>query len=157
VRRTHRTVAVAALLALVSLASCATYTARPGRHIVLDAEGVYHRDGGEYRVGPWGGRADALVGGDARAAAEVRRHQRLSRDGSLIYALGLAAMIVGPVAAASQVSASLKEPVGFGTFGIGIGFMMMGIYVMTEGQVALLDAINIYNDDADAAAGTGWR
>jgi hypothetical protein len=143
-----------AWLALAATASCAGYVPHAGRHVVVDSSNVYHRDGREYPIGLMGGGADALVAGDARALEHVARHQHLVREGTFFYALGLAGMIVGAVASGQVASPARRDTVLWGSFGAGAAITAAGIYMMLEGKAALVDAINVYNDDVDAAAGS---
>jgi hypothetical protein len=136
---------------LVGATACGTsYRPRPGPRIVR-ITGEYQRDGRTFHVGPLGGGADELVAGNPRALEHVRREQSLARRGMLVYGLGLASIIFGSIAAAAVAPDRAKAPAAFGAIGLGAGLSTLGIYWGIESNAALLDAINVYNDDLEAA------
>jgi hypothetical protein len=151
VKRGRRALAVVMALALAGV-GCATYAPRPSRHIAHDADDVYHRDGAEFRVGLFGGGAEALVAGDARALESVRRQQHLLRVGWSVYALGVLTMIVGGAVGVTAAPERAKAPALIGALGAGAVVAGFGFKWLFDAQGALVDAVNIYNDDVDAQA-----
>jgi hypothetical protein len=151
VERGRPALAILMALALAGM-GCATYAPRPSRHIVHDADDVYHRDGAELHVGPFGGGAEALVVGDARALESIRRQQHLMRVGWSVYALGVLTMVVGGAVGVTAAPQRAKAPALLGALGAGAVVTGFGIKWILDGQAALVDAVNIYNDDVDAQA-----
>ena len=150
--RVSRAIGLLTALALLGQTACATYAPRPSRHITHDADDVYHRDGAELRVGLFGGGADALVAGDARALEQVRREQHLLRVGWSVYALGILTMVVGGAVGVTAAPQRARTPALLGAVGAGAVVTGFGIKWIFDGQAALLDAVNVYNDDVDAQA-----
>jgi hypothetical protein len=134
--------------------ACATYHPRAGRHITVDANGIHHRDGQDFKVGMFGDRAEALVTGNARAVEYARRYKHLNHVGLAAYLVGLATMIASPIVAQS-VPESADAPIGWGGLGLGAGISIVGMALMFKGQAALIDAVNVYNDGVAGAAGVG--
>ena len=151
VRRARQTVAIGLALVTASTSACATYHPRASRFISRDADGIRRRDGQEFKVGMFGGGAEALVGGDPRALDYARRYQHLNNVGLAVYVAGLAMMIASPFVAAA-VSERARTPTFYGAFGLGAGITLAGVALFFEGEAALIDAVNVYNDDlADPA------
>jgi hypothetical protein len=117
----------------------------------VEVSGAYHRDGKTFSVGPLGGGAEELVAGNPRALEYARRKQSLSRRGLLVYGLGLVTMIAGSIGASLAAPKEARTPVFFGVLGGGAVVSSLGFYWDIESNAALLDAVNVYNDDVDAA------
>lgn len=143
-------------LALVTAltSACATYHPRASRFISRDADGIRRRDGQEFKVGMLGGGAEALVAGDPRALEYARRCKHLDNVGLAAYVVGLATMIASPFVAAA-VSERARTPTFYGAFGLGAGITLAGVALMFEGEAALIDAVNVYNDDVADQARAG--
>ena len=67
--------------------------------------------------------------------------------------LGLAGVFVGAAVSTSVASPAKRDAVLWGSFGGGLAVTAMGVGLMLEGKAALVDAINVYNDDVDAPPG----
>jgi hypothetical protein len=151
VRRARQAVAIGLALVTASTSACATYHPRASRFISRDADGIRRRDGQEFKVGMFGGGAETLVGGDPRALEYARRYEHLNNVGLAVYVAGLATMIASPFVAAA-VPERGRTPTFYGVFGLGAGITLVGVDLIFKGEAALIDAVNVYNDDlADPA------
>jgi hypothetical protein len=139
------------VVVLVGTTACgASYRPRPGPRIV-QVDRDFQRDGRTFRIGPMGGGAEELVAGNTRAIEYARRKQSLALRGWLVYGLGLATIIAGPIAATAATSDKVRTPLVFSALGVGAGLATLGITWEIQGNAALLDAVNVYNDDVDAS------
>jgi hypothetical protein len=151
VRRVRHAVAIGLALVTASASACATYHPRASRFISRDSDGIHHRDGQDFKVGMFGGAAESLVGGDPRALEYVRRYKRLNDLGLAVYLVGLATMIASPFVGAA-VPERARTPTLYGVLGLGAGISIVGGALTFQGDAALIDAVNVYNDDlADPA------
>ena len=154
VRRVRHAVAIGLALATASTSACATYHPRASRFISRDADGIHHRDGQDFKVGMFGGGAESLVGGDPRALEYARRYQHLNRVGLAVYLVGFATMIASPFAATALPDRA-QTPTLYGVLGLGAGISIVGMALTFKGEAALIDAVNVYNDDVAAPARAG--
>jgi hypothetical protein len=113
--------------------------------------GDYLRDGKTFSIGPLGGGSEELVAGNPRALEYARRKQSLARRGLAVYGLGLLTMIAGSIGASLAVPEKARTPIFFGVLGAGAVLSGLGIYWDIQSNAALLDAVNVYNDDLYAA------
>ena len=151
VRRARHAAAIGFALLTAWTTACATYHPRASRFISRDADGIRRRDGQELKVGMFGGGAEALVAGDPRALEYARRYKHFNNVGLAVYVVGLATMIASPFVAAA-VSERARTTTFYGAFGLGAGVTIAGVAFIFEGEAALIDAVNVYNDDlADPA------
>jgi hypothetical protein len=135
---------------LVATTACATYHPRPGPFIArMDSD--YYRDGQKFSSNAFSSDGERLVAGNPRAVEHARQGNRLSHRGWGVYLLGLLTAVAGPVVGAAMPQEQAERPVTFGVIGLGAGLAYLGIYWQTKGNVALLDAVNVYNDDLEAA------
>jgi hypothetical protein len=154
-RRTPRTASIGLALVAASSLGCATYHPRASRFISRDADGIYHRDGQAFDVGMFGGSAESLVSGDAHAVDYARRYKHLNHVGLPFYLVGIATMLVAPFVLAPAAPEGARTPVAFGVIGLGAGISLVGMTFIFKGDAALVDAVNVYNDDVAAAARGG--
>jgi hypothetical protein len=138
-----------AVALLVTTGCGAVYHPRRGPRIVR-AEGGYVRDGQRYDVGMLGGGAVDLVAPNVRAAEFAGRKRSLAFKGLALYAVSLATMIAA-IPASQAAPGRAREPVFWGLLGSGVVGVGFSIYVGERGDAALADAINVYNDDVEAA------
>jgi hypothetical protein len=146
VRRIPHT-AIGLALVAASTSACATYHPRASRFISQDADGIHHRDGRDFDVGMSGGSAESLVSGDTRALEYARRYKHLNHLGLPLYLVGLATMVAAPFLLASVGQEGAQRPAAIGAIGLGAGITLGGIALMLKGDAALVDAVNVYNDD----------
>jgi hypothetical protein len=154
VRRARHAVAIGLALVTASTSACATYHPRASRFISRDADGIHHRDGQDFKVGMFGGGAESLVGGDPRALEYVRRYKHLDHVGLAVYLVGLATMLASPFIGAA-VPDRAQTPTLYGVLGLGAGISIVGAALTFKGEAALIDAVNVYNDDVADPARAG--
>jgi hypothetical protein len=138
---------------LCSFGGCATYQPRASRYISRVSRSVYHRDGQEFHIGPLGGESEALVNDDPRALPYVERERHWLNLGVPLYVVSLATMLASPFVGAAMPKAA-RWPVGGALFGLGVGGSIASVGLLEKGNAALVDAINVYNDDIDVAPRT---
>ena len=146
--------AIGLALVMASTSACATYHPRASRFISQDAAGVYHRDGQNFKVSMFGDSAESLVSGNPGALEHARRYKHLNHVGLPIYLVGLATMLASPFVAAA-VPERAQTPTVFGVLGLGAAISLVSIALMFKGNAALVDAVNVYNDDLADPAGAG--
>ena len=139
-------VAIGLALVTASMSACANYHPRPSRFIYRDPAGNLHRDGQDFKVSMFGDSTESLVSGNPRALEYARRYKNLNHIGLPIYLVGLAAMLASPFVAAA-VPERAQTATAFGGLGLGFGISLVGIALMFKGDAALVDAVNVYNDD----------
>jgi hypothetical protein len=127
-----------------------TYRPRPSPFISQDGSDIFHRDGRAFDVGAFGHVAEDLVAADPRALEYARRYEHLKRIGVPIYVVGILGMLIAPVAASEAAPQEAKWPAALGAFGLGIGVALTGAVLWQKGDVALVDAVNTYNDGVEA-------
>jgi hypothetical protein len=137
------------IIASSLLLGCATYHPRPGRHIARESAG-FVRDGQRFAIGSLGGGSDALVNHHPPALEHVHRQERLLRWGWAVIGLGLVTMVAGSMAADRIAPAEARPAAPLGAVGLGAAISVVGFVLELKGQAALIDAINVYNDDIDA-------
>jgi hypothetical protein len=98
----------------------------------------------------WGGGAGELVAPDGRAVELARRKRRLALEGLAVYVASLATMIAA-IPASEAAPGRAREPLFWGLLGSGLVGVGFSISLAERGDAALADAINVYNDDVDAA------
>jgi hypothetical protein len=155
VRSAPLTAAIAVALLAAATSGCATYRPRPGRFISQDADGIYHRDGKDFDAGMFGGTAESLVNGNVRALEHARRYKHLNHVGLPIYLVGLATMLVLPFVLTPAVPEGARAATAWSAIGLGLGLSMAGGAIMIKGNAALIDAVNVYNDDVADPARAG--
>ena len=155
VRRAPQAAAIGLALLTASTSACATYHPRAGRFISQDAGGTYHRDGQDFKVDTSGDSAELLVNGDPRALEYVGRYKHLNHVGLPVYLVGLATMLVAPFALAAAVPERAQTPAVWGALGLGLGISISGMALTFKGNAALVDAVNVYNDDVADPARAG--
>ena len=154
VQRARHAVAIGLALVTASTSACATYHPRASRFISRDADGIHHRDGQAFKVGMFGGGGESLVGGDPRALEYVRRYKHLNDVGLAVYLVGLATMLASPFVGAA-VPDRAQTPTVYGVLGLGAAISIVGMALTFKGDAALIDAVNVYNDDVADPARAG--
>ena len=74
--------------------------------------------------------------------------------GLAVYLVGLATMLASPFIGAA-VPDRAQTPTLYGVLGLGAGISIVGAALAFKGEAALIDAVNVYNDDVAEPARAG--
>jgi hypothetical protein len=139
-----------AAVAAASLPACSSvYRPRPSARVGLIIQhggAFYVKEGQAYPIGPLGGPLEALVASSPPAVALAQRSRSQLAVGVPLYVVGVAAVVVGLLASPSPTV--LK----WGLVGGGAASGVTGIGLMGAGVTNAVDAVNVYNDNADTGA-----
>jgi hypothetical protein len=153
-----------AVVALACLGCSSHYMPRTRGRIavtMMDLKPVYVRDGRVYEHGVLGGGlADAVAGNPAAEAAANEYHDHM-RDGLIEMFVGMGAMLGGAGYAAADAAthpntSNRSVPVTPLIVALaGCALMIYGSTDLISAEPYRWDAINIFNDDAEAAPHLG--
>jgi hypothetical protein len=147
-----------AALALVPLVACSSaYTPRTPNHVAVTMQNgkpVYMRDGRTFEPGLGGGLVEAVQGNpNAVAVAEEFRSRQVT--GLTTMLLGTAGFVGGLAWGTALAASDANRPgnqfaVPIALLIGGVAAMLVGTCYLASAQPYQWDAINIYNDGADA-------
>lgn len=150
----QRVIAAALLPALVSLgAGCASTSYKPVANsrvapVIESNELKLERQGQRYDQFD-----DAAVAGNSRALERLRAGRRSSTWGMVVGLVGAGLVGVGTWQLGQEGgNRDLHEGLGFGGLLLGLGAIVASTQLQLNGDAAMLDAVNIYNDEATAFA-----
>lgn len=155
--------ALTVVVALVTGACSSSYMPRARNHVAIVMRGgaqAYVRDGKTFSAGLLGGGLADAVAGDPQAVAAANEFSSRLKTGLLVTLGGLACSIVSAGLAARKLD---NDPYGEGNQGappelwISLGCLVAsfgGLGYMVTAEPYRWDAINIYNDNADARTST---
>jgi hypothetical protein len=152
--------ALTAVVALLAGACSSSYTPHARGHVGIMMRGgaqVYVRDDRTYSAGLLGGGLADAVAGDPQAVAAANEFSSRLKTGLLVTLGGLACSVVSAGLAASKIN---NDPYDEGTnndvppeLWVSLGCLVVsmgGLGYMITAEPYRWDAINIFNDNADA-------
>ena len=154
VRRALDTAAIWLTIVTASTSACATYHPRAGRFISRDAGGTYHRDGQDFNVSTFGDSAESLVSGDPRALEYVRRYKHSTTSGCRSISSGSRRCSPRPSRWRRPCRSGRKRQ-PFGALRVGPRDLDFGLAFTFKGDAALIDAVNVYNDERRRSGARG--
>ncbi len=154
---------LAVVAVLVMFTGCSShYQPRPGPRIsqvLKDGQITYVRDGVAYPHGLFGTGLVKAVQGNRRAEHAARTYHQRGVRGLISYLLTSACAVVGSVtwtAAVVEGDDDLALVGGGVAIGCAVG-MFVSLGYMVSGIGYRDDAVNMYNDDIEAAPPQQWR